>query len=158
MKKLGYKTTDYAFTYSDISSFDETNSTVRGIVTGVTREYSIAVLNDYISLSGNVTVPDEIPVVIDNGEEGGLHELLHGINIHRGLRVRKQVVLERVVRGYPLVVAGRCLRRTGLHPVAQSDGYVGVLKIRHAPTGSRRINLPVAPGQGHSHRKGGKKK
>ena len=66
MKKLGYKTTDYAFTYSDISSFDETNTTQRGTVTGVTREYSISALNDYISVSGNVIAPDNGIAINEN--------------------------------------------------------------------------------------------
>lgn len=52
MNELGYKTTDYSYIYSDISSVEDTN---RGAETGVTREYSISALKDYITVEGDKT-------------------------------------------------------------------------------------------------------
>ena len=51
MKKLGYETTDFAYTYKDISGMttDSDGNTIRGTETGVTREYSIAAVEDMVN-------------------------------------------------------------------------------------------------------------
>ncbi|MGN0149270.1 MAG: sialate O-acetylesterase [Clostridia bacterium] len=55
MKKMGYETTDYSYTYKDISSIGE-NST-RGTESGVTRVYSIAEAEKFIAANA---APEEI--------------------------------------------------------------------------------------------------
>ena len=68
MKELGYDTTDYSYTYKDISAFgfdegtENENDMIRGTESGVTREYSIAALKDYVTVMGEITKPAE-PVV-----------------------------------------------------------------------------------------------
>lgn len=54
MKKLGYETTDFAYTYKDLSSLNDTN---RGTESGVTRVYSIEAAEKFIAANA---APEEI--------------------------------------------------------------------------------------------------
>lgn len=51
MKKLGYETTDFSYTYKDIAGMttDTDGNTIRGEKTGVTRVYSIAAVEDSVT-------------------------------------------------------------------------------------------------------------
>ncbi|MGM9935817.1 MAG: hypothetical protein ACI38A_00550, partial [Candidatus Ornithomonoglobus sp.] len=65
MKQLGYITTDYSYTYKDLAALDSEDATKRGTESGITREYSIAALADYITVEGadiKVTEPTAPPV------------------------------------------------------------------------------------------------
>ena len=54
MKKIGYETTDYSYTYKDLSSLDGTN---RGSESGITRVYSIAEAEKFIAANA---APEEV--------------------------------------------------------------------------------------------------
>ncbi len=62
LKKLGYETTDYAYTYHDLSSLQkasesDTAATLRGEESGVTRVYSVAEAEKFIAANAS---PEEI--------------------------------------------------------------------------------------------------
>ena len=62
LKKMGYQTTDYAYTYKDLSSIvkeneTDTNATLRGAESGVTRIYSVAEAEKFIAANAS---PEEV--------------------------------------------------------------------------------------------------
>lgn len=77
MKELGYDTTDYSYTYKDISAFGSTDGvedkTVRGTESGVTRVYSIDALKDYVTVQGEADIPTAtaVPTMAPSTEPTG---------------------------------------------------------------------------------------
>lgn len=53
MNELGYETTDYTYTYKDISGIGEGN--IRGTETGVTREYSVSAAQEFMGIKAVAT-------------------------------------------------------------------------------------------------------
>lgn len=57
LKQLGYETSDYSYTYNDLSALDASDSTLRGTLSGTTRVYSVDEATKFIAKNAD---PEEV--------------------------------------------------------------------------------------------------